>query len=162
MGAFRTKGAFKGPFTSRAPQIFWSFSAHTHTLEGPQSLHAGWKECCSHILQNVDIWLLLCPFLLPHSHCFQLITGITFWRWASTCRCSCASLWTSSGKWVWKEKPFHRHHLKKKTWQQHLRVCFLWMISYLVPGTWTSSQAVKSKEKDVVSFSPTGIFPSPT
>lgn len=40
MGAIRTKGAFKGPFTSSAPQIFRSFSARTHTHTGVATVPA--------------------------------------------------------------------------------------------------------------------------
>lgn len=48
---------------------------------------------CKHWL--VSLFLLFC------SRWLKLITGITYWKWASMCRCFCASLWMWSGKWVW-------------------------------------------------------------
>lgn len=79
------------------PQIFRSFSPSTHwTGQSP----------CQQDERNASVTAkskclpVVCRSLLPHSRCPKPSTGITSWKWASTCRCSCASLWTSSGKWV--------------------------------------------------------------
>lgn len=104
MAASRDKGGFQGSlYLQNGPKFSDLFIAEL-TLERPKSLPARWKECFCYCRAKTKCLLVVCRSLLSHSRCLRPSTGITSWNWASMCPCSCASLWTSSEKWVHRRK----------------------------------------------------------
>lgn len=120
-------------------KIFRSFSPSSR-WRGQSPCQQDERNASVTVGPNLNVCFCLPLSLLSHSRCLRPSTGITLWKWASTCPCSCASLWTSSGKWVRREDV-----INLKT---HCEICCLWM----TPDTVAESLA-KGKKKMVTDSS---------